>query len=206
MKIFRILTGVILAVVLIGGFAVSTSVQAAAPAISLSPNSGYSTVTISGSGFLGQVDIFWDDIPIPTVPETVWVGDSGTFTAIITVPTQTEVGEHLVRAIDMTAKPALSAATVFAVVDMTGPAGATGLKGATGAAGPAGPVGADGEVGPAGPTGPKGPTGPAGETGEAGEAGLSGSAPVMGIIAIILALLAIGISFFSRVKRWVFGK
>jgi hypothetical protein len=206
MKKFRLIVGTIMAVVIVASFAISTGVQAATPGITLSPNTGFSTLTVSGTGFVRLVTISWDNVPIPTVPSTIQVNELGNFTAIITVPTQTDVGDHLVTATDTAAKPVINVSTVFKVVDMTGPAGAAGVKGATGAAGPAGSAGTIAGVGPAGPAGPAGPTGPAGAKGEAGAAGVSGSAPLMGILAIILALIAIGISFFSRVKKWIMGK
>jgi hypothetical protein len=97
--------------------------------IDLSPTSGFSCITISGQGFVGQVTIYWAGKPISTVPSPVDLANDGTFTAIITVPTQTKPGDYTIRADGLRGT---TASARFTVVDMTG---------ATGPAGPAGPEG-----------------------------------------------------------------
>ena len=98
--------------------------------MTLTPNSGFSTVTVSGIGFYGLVTISWDGTPIPTVPEQVFGNNNGGFSAVIVVPTQTTPGGHIVNATDQEfGPPGLNAS--FVVIDM---------KGAAGAVGPTGPV------------------------------------------------------------------
>jgi hypothetical protein len=120
-------------------------------------------------------------------------GQSGDFTAIISVLTPDEPGEHAIQARDQEGG---RASAVFTVLDMTGPQGPPGEEGPAGARGPSGPAGE------AGPTGETGPQGPAGETGPAGEPGPGAG---ISIIAIILALIAIGLSVFGRLKKWIVG-
>jgi hypothetical protein len=91
----------------------------AAPAISLSPNEGFGTFTIEGTGFIwnSDVTITWDGTPIAGATTTEWDGE---FSAMVSVPTQTTPGTYTVTASDGTN----SASTTFTVPDMTGPAGA----------------------------------------------------------------------------------
>jgi len=185
--------------------------QAGASArISLSPTSGFSAITVTGTGFYGgQVFIHWDNDPdpLPTVPSPLYGSDTqyGTFTAIISVPTQTEPGEHTVTAVD---REGTIADAVFTVIDMTGPQGLPGTRGepgpagADGAQGPPGAPGIPGEPGPMGKTGPAGEQGPPGGQGPPGEPGPAGG---IGIVALIVALIALGLSLFGRIKKWVIG-
>ena len=199
----------------IAGVTAAYSQTTVPAAITLSPSTGFSALTISGTGFPygTTVSIYWDTNQVPTVPSPIVPNQSGAFTAIITVPDQTPAGDHVV--IARSSAPATGAAQVqagasFRVVDMKGPAGPTGPAGP---AGPAGPSGASGSAsqGPAGPTGPPGPTGPKGEPGltgpqgEPGPAGSSGAAPTISILALILALAAIAIAILSRIKKWIIG-
>ena len=176
--------------------------------ITLSPWEGFSTVTIVGEGFYGgEILIYWDGVLVPTVPSPLYGSDTqaGGFTAIISVPTQTEPGEHEIMAQD---RDGILAWAIFTVVDMTGPPGEPGppgVRGPIGAEGPAGEPGAAGEPGPAGlrglpgepgSTGPQGPAGPPGEVGPGG---------TLSIIAIILSATAIGLAVFGRLKKWVIG-
>ena len=199
----------------VGLAAIGVSGQTApTPAITLTPSSGFAALTVSGSGFpmYSTVQIAWDGVLIPTVPSPVTVASqTGTFTCIISVPTQTGPGDHQIRA-SATATGAAAGSVVavapFRVEDMTGK---TGLAGPTGPAGPQGPAGASGssitvtptagEPGPAGPTGPTGPAGPAGPAGPGG----SSAGATLGIIAIVLALAALVLAILSRVKKWVMG-
>ena len=165
--------------------------------ISLSPTSGFSTVTIAGSGFSGsgfyggEISIYWDGEPIPTVPAPLYANQQGNFTAIISVPTQTDPGEHTVTARD---QQGTTASAIFEVVDMTGPQGPRGEQGPAGEQGPTGEQGAQGEPGPPGPTGEQGPPGLPGPAGEPGAQGLS-------IAAIALALSALLLTLLRRSKR-----
>ena len=177
------------------------------PTITLSPESGFSSITVSGSGFMGVVSIYWDSTPppLPTVPTVVYAS-AGTnyneFTAIITVPTQTAPGVHTVTATDIDGH---IADADFTVIDMTGPQGPRGEPGPAGTAGPAGATGAPGEPGPRGEQGlpgERGITGPQGETGPPGEPG-SGSG--LSILALVLAIIALAIAVLGRIKKWVIG-
>lgn len=161
------------------------------PRIYLSPTSGFSTVTIAGSGFYdGEISIYWDGEPIPTVPAPLYA-TQGNFTAIISVPTQTDPGEHTVTARD---QQGTTASAIFEVVDMTGPQGPRGEQSPAGEQGPTGEPGAQGEPGPPGPTGEQGPPGLPGPAGEQGAQGLS-------IAAIALALSALLLILLRRAKR-----
>lgn len=172
-------------------------------AITLSPTSGFSAITITGREFYGTITIFWDGTPIPTVPSSVVADQYGNFSAIISVPTQTTAGNHTVMARGSTmttVAPPTQASTIFRVVDMTGPEGPAGPQGATGREGPAGPTGLPGMQGPAGERGEQGPPGKQGPPGEAGPAG------GLSVAAIVIALLALVWAIISILKRLVVGK
>jgi hypothetical protein len=186
----------LLALVIMGATSEEVYSQNGRGRIVLSPTSGFSTVTISGTGFyVGEIYIFWDDERIPTVPAPLHLQDTaqGSFTAIISVPTQTEPGEYVVTARD---QEGTTAHAVFTVIDMTGPEGPPGPEG------PAGPAGSPGPQGPAGEPGPTGEPGPPGETGPPGEPGPGAG---ISIVAIIIALIALGLQLFGRVKKWILG-
>jgi len=158
------------------------------PEISLSPEVGISTITVSGTGFVGYITIYWDDEPIPTVPYDVLPeGSSGYFSAIITVPIQTGPGKHTIKVED---KYEHADSATFTVIDITGNKGPTGDKGSRGEQGRQGPIG---EPGPMGPVGPKGPTGDQGPPGPPGETGQTTSLPTLSISigAMILAIIAL---------------
>lgn len=178
--------------------ATATNVSSQSASIELYPEYGYSTVTIYGTDFNGgEVSIYWDGAQVPTVPtvltSTYRADKTLAFTAIISVYTQDEPGEHVIKAEDQEGGQARAE---FTVIDMTGPAGPQGEPGPAGERGPAGATGAQGPAGETGPQGPQGEPGPAGETGPG--AGMS-------IIAIILALVALGVSLFSTIKKWIVG-
>mgnify|MGYP005840430109 CR=1 FL=1 len=90
--------------------------------LELVPNTGFASTTIVGSGFVpnSKITITWDGTPIPTVPQPTTTDVDGNFTAIISVPTQTALGAHVVNATDEYGR---SAWATFTVVNMTGPAG-----------------------------------------------------------------------------------
>jgi len=179
-----------------------------AASITLTPSTGFAATTVVGTNFFGVVNIYWDGQLIPTIPATTYPGDNGQFTAIISIPTQTTPGAHVVTAKDTTSTSAPATdSEYFTVVDMKG---TVGPEGPAGPAGPTGPSGA-GAPGPAGPPGEKGdtgdtgPRGPAGEQGPAGPQGTSGTAPIIGIIAVVLAVIAIIISLFGILRKLIFG-
>jgi hypothetical protein len=82
---------------------------------------------------------------------------NGSFTVLISVPTQTNPGSYTVNATDESGNWATA---TFTVVDMTGPQGPAGLQG------PQGPKGDKGDTGSQGPIGPQGPQGTEGRPGE----------------------------------------
>jgi hypothetical protein len=61
------------------------------PGLALTPDTGFASTTIVGSEFSpnSEITITWDGIPIPTVPSPLITDSDGSFTAIISVPTQT---------------------------------------------------------------------------------------------------------------------
>ena len=167
--------------------------------ITLTPESGCCAIIISGEGFFGgEIFIYWEDDQIPTVPSPLYTRDTkdGNFTAIITVPTQTEPGEYVITAID---QEHFNADAIFTVVEVTGPAGPPGDPG------PAGPPGPQGPEGPTGDPGPAGATGSQGLPGEQGTPGEPGPGAGMSIVAIVLALGALGLTLFGKIKKWIVG-
>jgi len=195
----------LLTLVALGASADEVYSQVRVPArITLSPTSGFSAITITGTGFYGLITIYWDDDSIPTVPSPLYPSDTqqGGFTAIISVPTQTEPGVHTVTALD---SEGASDDANFTVVDMTGPAGAPGAPGPQGPAGESGATGAPGPQGIPGEQGLPGTTGPQGMPGEQGPPGAPGPAGGISIAAIILALIALGLTLFGKIKKWVMG-
>ncbi len=200
---FLIIASLLLVIFIVG--ITGGGVFAQQGSISLSPTSGFSTITIYGTGLSGRITIHWDNNkdPLPTVPVTIYASQDTSvpiFTAIISVPTQTAPGEHLVSAVDSGGH---IADATFIVVDMRGAEGPAGKPGPTGATGPAGPAGPAGEQGPQGEQGIPGETGPQGETGPAGEAA-TGSTGIS-IIALVLSIVAIGFTVFGKIKKWVIG-
>ncbi len=166
----------------------------AEPEIYLSPESGFSTITITGTGFVGYITVYWDDEEIPTLPYDVLPeGPSGYFVAIITVPEQTEPGNHTIRVEDRYEN---GASATFEVIDMTRAQAPQGIRGPRGDIGPRGPQGDPGtpaEPGARGLPGPPGRQGPPGPQGERGPSG--GPFPLaIGIVAAILALAALGLT------------
>jgi len=202
---------VILALLLIlvsAGVSADRAYSQAGARITLTPPSGFSVTTVTGTGFYGgEIHIYWDDERIPTVPSPLYSYETayGEFTAIISVPTQTKPGEHLVTAVD---REGAEADAVFIVTDMTGPQGPrgeTGPAGASGSQGAPGPAGAQGLQGEPGPTGAQGPQGEQGLPGEQGPPGEPGPGGGMSIVAVVLALIALGLTIFGRIKKWVIG-
>jgi Collagen triple helix repeat (20 copies) len=212
-KLIRIAAAVLLIGILVFGFGV---IPAQAATLSLSPEIGFSAITIYGTGFYGTVTIKWDGEEIPTVPAVIYASQAP-FTAIISVPTQTEPGIHTVTATSAGTPTAgapgtISASARFEVINMTGPQGTPGIQGPVGPAGssgegsigpqgPAGPPGPQGVVGPKGDTGAQGIQGPKGDQGPAGPVGTAGT--VLGIVAIVISLGTLLLILSGKVKNWI---
>jgi mannan endo-1,4-beta-mannosidase len=100
------------------------------PTITLTPNTGFATTTISGKFFPtagSTVTITWEGIekPLPTVPTEVKIDTTGGFTAIISVPTTTP-GNYTITATDTDGVSASATFTVENMKGLQGPTGATG--------------------------------------------------------------------------------
>jgi len=89
-----------------------------APAISLSPDEGVGAFAIGGQGFTwnSKITITWDGTPMSSATTTDWAGK---FSAVVSVPEQTEPGDHTVTASD----GINSASATFTVPDMIVPSG-----------------------------------------------------------------------------------
>jgi hypothetical protein len=157
------------------------------PSITLSPSSGYSFVTVSGSDFTGNyiTAIYWDDEVLPTFPSSVSLFGGG-FEASIIVPTQTDPGRHTVTAVDDYGDDATA---TFTVVDKTGPEGPPGPEGYPGSDGAPGSPGPQGPPGPPGPEGPEGPPGPPGTSSR-------------GYATVVVALAAVGLTLLRWALKW----
>ena len=135
---FLVISLLLLTLVVVGTTADEVYSQAGAPqpSITLSPTSGFSAITIAGVGFFGgEITIYWEEEPIPTVPSPLYGSDTqdGSFTAIISMPTQIEPGEYIITAQD---QERFIADATFTVIDMTGPQGLPGEPGPAGEPGP----------------------------------------------------------------------
>ena len=179
----------LLIVFLLFGFSANVA-NAASPAISLSPSSGFSTIMISGTGFSSiinnNITVYWRGNSIPTFPSKIET-DYGEFTAIINVPNQTDPGFYNITVID---SQGLQASAIFTVINMTGPEGP---KGDTGPQGPEGTFGEKGDTGEQGIPGEKGDQGPPGQMGILEE--------VIIIFAIILSILSLLLVYFHTRKK-----
>jgi hypothetical protein len=171
-----------------------TQIAAAAPTISLSPTSGFSSIMVTGSGFSpsSTITIYWDGVAMPniSIPSPLITNILGEFTAIVNVLNQTSPGFY-----NITARDSLSgqASAQFYVVNMTGPEG---------------PIGDTGPQGPEGATGEKGDTGLQGIQGEKGEIGDQGPPGQMGLLeevliafAFIFSVLSFIMVFFQTRKK-----
>jgi len=166
--------------------AIFFSQGAYAASLTLSPNSGFSSIMVAGSGFsIGDnITILWDDGAIPTIPFPIIIGGGGTFTALINVPSQTEPGSYKVTAKGFVG--GINASAFFTVVNMTGPEGPRGLIG---------PQGSTGEKGDTGEQGPIGEIGPKGDQGTAGEMSLLQS--ILIIFAFVLSVLSLFLTILT---------
>ncbi|MGF3554159.1 MAG: hypothetical protein ACQXXF_02640 [Thermoplasmatota archaeon] len=170
----------------------STQIAHAAPTISLSPTSGFSTIMVFGSGFSSSsaISIYWDGNLTLNIPTPLITNFLGEFTAIINVPNQTTPGYYNITAIDSLGG---QASAFFYVVNMTGPQGP---KGDTGPQGPEGPPGEKGEQGEQGIPGEKGEKG---EQGPPGQIGLLEE--ILIVFAFIFSILSFIIMFFHTKKK-----
>ncbi len=149
-----------------------SNVNACTQSITLSPNSGFSCVTIVGSDFDNNkvITIYWNDVSQPFVSATGKTDSSGNFVVIISIPTTT-AGLYTIKA----TVNGDSASATFTVISMVGATGATGQTGATGSQGEQGAQGIQGEQGIQGATGLTGAVGHVGKTGLQGIAGVNGT-------------------------------
>ena len=195
-KRIGILVTVLLAVTLLSMvFLTGNEAYSQSPHITLSPTSGFSTITVYGEDFEGEtVEIYWNGREIPTVPRQIYGGggEPTDFYAFITVVNQTNPRSHTVTAkgYNSTGDLIEEASATFTVIDMTGPQGETGSQGTPGDDGPPGPIGSPGPAGPQGTTGPEGPPGTPGSS-TAGMAGVIVAAAALGltIVGVILRRL-----------------
>jgi len=168
-----------------------TQIASAAPTISLSPTTGFSTIMISGADFSpGSITIYWEGNPIPTILSPLTTNPFGEFTAIINVPNQTEPGVYNITAIDSMGG---QASAFFTVVNMTGPEGPIGPTGPQGPEGTPGEKGEPGEQGTPGEKGEKGDQGPPGQIGVLEE--------VLVVLAFIFSTLSLLIMYYHTRKK-----
>jgi hypothetical protein len=139
----------ILAVFVALMFALSISAVASAcnvptPSITLSPPQGFAMTMVTGTGFDSweTLTILYDGAPQPTIPQTVTTDQTGSFSAIFSIPNELAVGTHTVIVTDTLGN---SASATFTVVDMTGSQGPQGPQGGQGVQGPQGIAGQNGE-------------------------------------------------------------
>jgi hypothetical protein len=181
-------------------FGILIQEASAAPSITLTPDSGFSAVTISGTGFSpgSTVTIYWDNNLIPSVPSSVSVQGAGGFTAIIVVPAQTSPGTHTIMARDGSGNQANA---IFDVVDMRGPPGPRGNQGPQGLQGLRGEQGLQGPKGDQGPQGIQGPQGLEGPPGPRGDQGPRGETGYIELTASITAIVLASISLLFSLRR-----
>ena len=173
-------------------FGLFTQIAVAAPTIVLSPNSGFSSIMISGTGFspVSNITIYWDGVPIPNFPSPLFTNFAGEFTAIINAQNQTEPGFYNVTAMDSLGG---QSSAIFTVVNMTGP------EGPKGDTGPQGPEGTSGENGEQGDQGIPGEKGEQGEQGPPGQMGLAED--VIIVIAFILSVISLFLVYNHTRKK-----
>jgi hypothetical protein len=169
--------------------------------LSLVPQSGFASTTIVGSGFSNDsaVSITWDGMAIPTVPDVLMTDGTGDFNALISVPTQTATGAHIVRAMDGSGNIGTA---MFTVVNMTGPQGPKGDTGSQGATGLQGPQGLKGDTGAQGSTGSQGLKGDKGDTGPQGPAAsLQGAQLVLIAFPTAASICALCIAAIALLRK-----
>lgn len=125
----RVRTIILVGWLVLGLFLLTAPAGAQNASITLTPTSGIAAVTIRGTGFSvwSGITIYWEGAVVPAI--MVDTGEQTSFTAIISVPTQTSPGLHQVMARDGYGE---QASAFFNVVDMTGPTGPTGPAGISG--------------------------------------------------------------------------
>jgi len=156
----------------------TTSTPTAGAHITLTPNTGFASTTVVGSGFSNnsKITVRWDGTVISTVPRPLITDANGNFTATINVLTQNSPGPHTVNATDESGNWATA---TFTVINMTGPQG------------PKGDKGDKGDTGAQGPQGLQGPQGPPGVTSTELQFLINGLTMAASIIAICLAAIAL---------------
>lgn len=149
--------------------------------LALTPSIGFASTTVVGSGFSNnsKITINWDGTTIPSIPSSATTDATGSFTVLISVPTQTSPGSHTVNVTDESGNWATA---TFTVVDMTGPQGPAGLQG---------------QQGPKGDTGPQGSTGPQGLKGDKGDTGSQSPATSLGDTQLALIAFPTAASIFA---------
>lgn len=188
------------------------------PWIELTATADFSSVFVTGynMGMSPPISIYWDsyEAQLETSPESLEADEQGFFEATFVIPTGASPGVHTVWAESWSSPPGQpeirSNDTVVMVTAMVGPPGPPGPAGHDGAEGPQGPASPMGSAGPPGPSGEQGlpgepgPTGPQGPPGEPGPQG--DPAPRGAVIsAIIMSLIALGVTGFSLVKKFLLG-
>jgi hypothetical protein len=209
MKRLRFVLGLVLVFSLVFGLFLGTNqAYAQGPIITLNPTFAFDDgglLTISGYNFGSgdTITIEWDGTEVTSLS----ADEVGDFTVTITVPVPSGAGTHIVTAWDTSENMATA---VFTIIDITGPPGPGGEEGPAGPPGPQGPSGPRGSAGSAGATGPPGPAGeqgPSGPPGSAGEQGpkVESASGTISILALILAAIALVVTVFGRVKKWLWG-
>ena len=191
------------------------------PWIELTATADFASVFVTGynMGMRAPISMYWDSYEkqLRTSPESLFADEQGFFTATFVIPTGASPGVHNVWAESWSAPPGRpeirSNDTVVMITAMVGPPGPAGQDGAEGSQGPPGepgpvgtqgPPGSPGEQGPPGEPGPAGTQGPPGPPGEQGPQG--DPAPRGAVIsAIIMSLIALGVTGFSLVKKFLLG-
>lgn len=98
-----------------------------APSLSLTPDSGFSSCTVSGCGYApnSEVMMMWGGTDLLTIPASPKTDFWGNFTAIITVPSQNQPGNYTIQAVD---EYGIKANATFTVIDMKGDPGEQGSE------------------------------------------------------------------------------
>jgi hypothetical protein len=219
-----VLLSFLLVVVVPAGKVSAEPPLAGMPWIELTATADFASVFVTGynMGMRAPISMYWDshEEQLRTSPESLKADDKGFFTATFVIPTGASPGVHTVWAESWSAPPGQpeirSNDTVVMITAMVGPPGPPGPAGQDGAEGSQGPAGPPGSTGPSGPSGEQGPPGepgpvgiqgPPGPTGPQGEQGPQGDPAPRGAVisAIIMSLIALGVTGFSLVKKFLLG-
>jgi hypothetical protein len=88
---------ILVALMIASGISAVTSVyNVPTPSITLSPPQGFAMTTVTGTGFDSwkTLTILYDGAPQPTIPQTVKTDQTGSFSAMISIPDELAVGTH----------------------------------------------------------------------------------------------------------------